>query len=190
MNVEGAPAVGKTELCEALGWARSTLDRRLLSDGNFPVRKRGHRGGGWEFDLAAVKTYLGLATPAAPLAPTESPPPAPPPAEVISIAPRAEHQGEATARQRRDSLQAELMADTLRRKRGELVEAAEMRMVLSTVIAKLGQGLNGLPDVLTRRLSLPETAAPVIRQEIEDLRRAMVAELRGTLGQPEPAADG
>lgn len=168
--------VGKKELCAQLGWTRPKLDRRLDSDPNFPVRRRGSATGGWEFDIAAVDAYLTGGV----LSRTEEPPPAA--AVNIEAQPLArEHAAEATARQRRDTVQAQLLEDRLRRQRGELVEAEPLKLKLATAVTKLSSGLNSLPDVLARRLQLPEAAAAVVRQEIEDARRAFFAELRDLL---------
>ncbi|MHB9833837.1 hypothetical protein Q8F57_003260 [Paraburkholderia terrae] len=195
--------IGKAALCEALGWSRPTLDRRLDRDASFPVSKRGTRAGGWEFDLAAVRAYLNgdAPRPAVRAAKVEqlsvpkSTKGAPiaddplqeeysgakytvvPPAGVEPVV----HTGEQTARQRRDAVQAEILEDKLRRDRGELVVAEQMRHVLTTMLAKLGQGMDRLPDQLVERLGLPEAAGDTIRMVIDDLRRQMVDETRGLL---------
>lgn len=173
------PLVGKKELAERLGWSRPTLDRRIDQDRNFPVAMRGNQQGGWGFDLDEVKAYLGdgQAVFAAPAAePVIEPEPA-----IAAASARVEHQGEATARQRRDTMQAALFEDRLRRQRGELVEVEPLKMKLGTAVAKLSASLNGLPDTLGRRLRLPENAIAVVRQEVEDTRRALFAELRDLL---------
>jgi hypothetical protein len=195
--------IGKAALCEALGWSRPTLDRRLDRDASFPVSKRGTRAGGWEFDLAAVRGYLNGDAPKpvvrAPKVEKLSVPqstkgapiddePLPeeyagakhtvvPPAGVEPVV----HSGEQTARQRRDAVQAEILEDKLRRDRGELVIAEQMRHVLTTMLAKLGQGMDRLPDQLVERLGLPEAAGDTIRIAIDDLRRQMVDETRSLL---------
>lgn len=53
----GSP-IGKQQLCVTLGWSRARLDRRIESDPGFPVLQRGTRGGGWLFDVSAVKTHI------------------------------------------------------------------------------------------------------------------------------------
>lgn len=159
--------VGKKQLCERLGWSRMKLDRRLDADESFPVLKRGTQAGGWEFDAEAVAAYLepeeereivaeDLATPAG----------------------RAARE-DLTARQRRDLAQAQLHEDKLRRQRAELVEVAELRMALSEGVARMSVSLNKLAETLVRRLNLPETAIPTIRQEIDEVRRQLVTGLRG-----------
>lgn len=184
--------VGKASLCEALGWARPRLDRRLDSDQLFPVAKRGTRAGGWEFDLAAVTAYLGGETApatvpaAAPSAPRPTAPAAPaavkytyvPPAGVEPVV----HTGEQSARQRRDAVQAEILEDKLRRDRGELVQVEVMRQVLNTMLAHLGKGLDRLSDQIVEKLGLPEESIADIRAVTDDLRRAMADELRVLLG--------
>jgi hypothetical protein len=188
-------AIGKAALCAALGWTRPRLDRRLDSDGKFPVAKRGTRAGGWEFDLAAVLSYLGGE--ASIEAPVEAPasmkpksaarPPidsrtpmaapkftAVPPAGVEPVV----HTGEQSARQRREAVQAEILEDKLRRDRGELVQVEVMRQVLNTMLAHLGKGLDRLSDQVVERCRLPEEYADQIRVVTDDLRRAMADELR------------
>jgi len=51
--------LGKRDLAALLNWSRPTLDRRLANDPIFPVVTRGAREGGWTFDIAAVRKYLG-----------------------------------------------------------------------------------------------------------------------------------
>jgi hypothetical protein len=193
--------IGKAALCEALGWSRPTLDRRLERDASFPVSKRGTRAGGWEFDLASVRAYLNgdapiavtrrppvqKQAPAAPIraAEIERPADVPPEAKYTVVPPAGTepvvHTGEQTARQRRDAVQAEILEDKLRRDRGELVVAEQMRHVLSAMLARLGQGLDRLPDQLVERLGLPETSGDAMRGVIDDLRRVMVDETRALL---------
>jgi len=191
--------IGKAALCAALGWTRPRLDRRLDSDGSFPVAKRGTRAGGWEFDLAAVRAYLGaepaIEVPAeasksikpksAARAPIDSRTPfaeskftVVPPAGVGPVV----HSGEQTARQRRDAVQAEILEDKLRRDRGELVQVEVMRQVLNTMLVHLGKGLDRLSDQVVERCRLPEEYADQIRVVTDDLRRAMADELRVLLG--------
>lgn len=184
--------VGKAELAQALRWSRPKLDRRLDEDPRFPVLKRGQRGGGWEFDLPAVLAYLGVTSvgDARPAPQTTNKPSAPPasrkPAKAAAAraeapldgAPGVQHHGEQTAAQRLKNAQAAREEDKLRQARRELVEAEEMRMVLGTMLAHLGKGLDGLPDTLVRRLGLQEEAGETIREQVDDLRRAMVNDLQ------------
>ncbi|HEX8026987.1 MAG TPA: hypothetical protein VF491_00920 [Vicinamibacterales bacterium] len=188
--------VGKAALCEALGWTRPRLDRRLESDAAFPVAKRGTRAGGWEFDVAAVKGYLsGAQTKTAP-APAEKPAARVdartdagnpyPGAKYSVVAPAGVepviHSGEQTARQRRDAVQAEILEDKLRRDRGELVQVEVMRQVLKTMLAHLGKGIDRLPDQIVERLNLAEEQSDDIRVLTDELRRVMADELRVLLG--------
>lgn len=161
--------VGKKGLCEALGWSRMRLERRLESDPLFPVEKRGTQAGGWEFDVDHVLEYLGAA-----LDDDDEEDDAPRPA-------RVQHAAEETARSRLNQAQAELAEDKLRMRRGELVEAEPLKMALSDAITRLGAGLNSLPETLTRRLNLPESAGPIIRQEVDQLRRQLHVKLREVL---------
>jgi phage terminase Nu1 subunit (DNA packaging protein) len=186
--------VGKAELAAAIGWTRPRLDRRLDQDPNFPVKKRGTRAGGWEFDLPAVLAYLaGAEAPAPAKAAKKSkaePKKAAPDAQVLPYegvpdAPGISHRGESTASQRLKNAQAARVEDGLRKDRRELVEAEEMRIVLGTMLARLGKGLDSLPDMVTKRLGLQEEASDVIRTMVDELRGAMVADLRTLLAKPQ-----
>ncbi|MFP3186796.1 MAG: hypothetical protein RXS25_39520 [Paraburkholderia sp.] len=188
--------VGKAALCEALGWTRPRLDRRLESDAAFPVAKRGTRAGGWEFDVAAIQAYLSgpqaksaLATEKKPAARVDARSDAgnPYPGAKYSVVPPAGveplvHSGEQTARQRRDTVQAEILEDKLRRDRGELVQVEVMRQVLNTMLAHLGKGIDRLPDQIVEKLGLHEEQGDDIRILTDDLRRVMADELRVLLG--------
>lgn len=192
--------IGKATLCEALGWTRPKLDRRLDSDVNFPIAQRGTRAGGWAFDLAAVRAYLetGSRTPAPTQAATSadvhfdqrSDPKAsgnPYPGAKYSVVPPAGvepvvHAGEQSARQRRDAVQAEILEDKLRRDRGELVQAEVMRQVITKMLVHLGKGLDRLADQVVDKLGLPQENADEIRDLTDDLRATMVDELNVLLG--------
>lgn len=158
--------VGKKQLCEALGWSRMKLDRRLDDDDMFPVVTRGTQSGGWEFDVDVVEAYLEPEIEREEVAEDLNSP--------AGIAARAE----LTARQRRDLAQAQLHEDKLRRLRGDLVEVADLRMALSEAVTRTSTSLNSIAETLVRRLKLPETAIPVIQQEVDEVRRQLVAGLR------------
>ncbi|MBN3851997.1 hypothetical protein G3N59_01265 [Paraburkholderia sp. Ac-20340] len=182
--------IGKAALCDALGWTRPKLDRRLDGDEAFPIAKRGTRAGGWEFDLAAVKAYLAGGVSAARPAPTRAAASAdanPYPGAKFTVVPPAGvepvvHSGEQTARQRRDMVQAEILEDKLRRDRGELVQAEVMRQVITKMLVHLGKGMDRLADQVVEKLGLPEENADVIRELTDDLRTTMVDELKVLLG--------
>lgn len=193
--------IGKAALADALGWTRPKLDRRLDSDGSFPILKRGTRAGGWEFDLTAVRAYLSgesassrrpapkAAARAASAAPADNPRPDAryvvlPPASSVpppGVEPVA-HSGEQSARQRRDMVQAEILEDKLRRDRGELVQAEVMRQVITKMLVHLGKGMDRLADQVVEKLGLPEESAEAIRDLTDDLRTTMVDELKVLLG--------
>ncbi|QCO14006.1 hypothetical protein D3869_01470 [Azospirillum brasilense] len=93
----------------------------------------------------------------------------------------AKHQGEATAKQRKDTVQSAILEDKLALSRGQLVEAEEMRTVISTMLAHLASGLEGIPVLLIKRLNLSEDDLPVLREIVDDLRAQMVQDLRKVL---------
>lgn len=156
--------VGKKQLADELGWSRGRLDRRLEEDATFPILTRGDQAGGWSFDLAAVLKHLQA-----------------------DLERDTASRTEMTARQRRDMAQAQLHEDKLRRQRGELVEAGDLKQALSETVTRVGVALNTLADVLVRRLNLPETALPIVRQEVDAIRRQLVTGLRDLLDPSDPA---
>lgn len=182
MSAPAAQTVGKSGLAAAIGWTRPTLDRRLKSDPNFPVKKRGNQAGGWEFDPVAVRAYLG-GEPAAPaidqaqLRDAIKPPELPPPSVAPTVRqPRRSqhHQGEATARQRKDAADAALRENKLKVENGELVDRGQLRQDLSQVIASLGEDMDALPEEIAKAFNRPDDA-PQIREVIDKVRTRMVA---------------
>lgn len=194
-----ANSVGKIELAQLLGWSRPRLDKRLETDAAFPVLRRKRGPGGYQFDPQAVATYLGVTLPsAAEIARKngEFPPDErrlgsiaiPPTAGAAvstpvlrnseELAGGARHAGEATARQRRDQAQAAMLEDKLKRQRSELMDRAEVDMVVGTAFSHLAKGLDGLADMVVKKLGLPEETADSIRALTDDLRVKLVNDLR------------
>lgn len=161
----------KKRLCEALGWSRMKLDRRLEADPAFPVVVKGVQGEPWQFDYEAVLEHLQPDGDALDDADGQS---AEPPRKVA-------HSGEETARQRRDAAQAMLLEDKIRKSRGDLVEAGPLKLALSETVTRMSTSLNSMADTLVRRLNLPESALPVIRSELDGIRRQLVVGLRDVL---------
>ena len=168
--------IGKKDLCEKLGWSRPTLDKRLKEDPNFPVKKRGGRGGGWLFDEADVRSYLnGSDTEIAADADQEH-------REAYIQAPRrVTHGGEATATQRYKESQAALNEDRLLRQRGELVEASDVRQALSTMLAELKSSLTDLPGLLGKEFDWSEREIQSVRLKVEASMRQMSKRIREQL---------
>jgi phage terminase Nu1 subunit (DNA packaging protein) len=183
VKTAGAATVGKKELCEALGWSRPKLDRRLNSDRSFPVVSRGDRGGGWKFDLHQVVAYLNGAPSEVGLPQAVDPDEEAPPAPVVLAAVRQQHQGEATARQQRDQADADLKIDRLKRSRGELVEASEMRMVVDTTLVELRSALLAMPDALAQEFGLSERVSYAMKGKVEGMMRTTIQTLRQKLVQ-------
>jgi phage terminase Nu1 subunit (DNA packaging protein) len=152
--------LGKAELAQALGWSRPRLDRRLAADPYFPIVTQGDGTGGWEFDLEAVKAHL---------AETEK-------AETL------------TPRARRETAMAVAFEMKNQREAGELVRAEGVVTAITTAMAQFGKSLDSLPEALARRLGLPADRVPVIREEVDRMRRAMVVDLRKVIDQNRDAA--
>lgn len=174
-----AATIGKKELCEALGWSRPKLDRRLKSDGNFPVAGRGDQSGGWQFDLQRVRDYLGGVTrPKAkrqPKAVARAAAPEPEPLPIPRPVRRsADHAGEATAKQRKDEADAQLKEMKVAAAAGSLVPREEVEQVLQLICAGLGNDLDALPEEIVKACGLPTEALEVIRKKIDAARENMV----------------
>lgn len=173
----------KLALCTALGWSRPKLDRRLKADPNFPVRKRGNSRGGWEFDLPVVLQYLAQNPPA----PKPGRPPLKPDAPAADAAPAlpadgpVQHQGEATAKQRRDEAQAAMLEDKLRRERGELLEREPVRQVIADVMVRINKALDHLPLQICKKLGLREDQAEPIAALIQAQQTELAASLDAAL---------
>lgn len=207
LYTQGATAtVGKKELAAALGWSRPTLDKRVKTDPNFPVVSRGDQSGGWHFHIPAVQAYLAGAPAAAPpaidrnqLRDSVKPPPAaqavraqtPAPAPAPSPRRSAYHQGEATARQRKDEADAGLKEMRLQERAGELVARDRMRQMSATVIANLAAGFDSLAGEIVKRQSLPAEMEPAIQAQLDEMRQAWVTQSLAALDAElaaEPAA--
>ena len=192
-----AATIGKKELAAALNWSRPKLDRELLRNRNFPVVSRGDQSGGWQFDLEAVRAYLNGAPAPAPdtkkKAAAKTPPAidkaqlrdaVAPPLPAPSPSPRrsAQHAGEASARQRKDEADAGLRELKLEVERGKYVLREEVRQVLISIFAGLGNDLDALPEEITKRCDLPESLAETIRALIDEARRTMAKRAESLLG--------
>lgn len=185
---ENSAAIGKKELCARLGWARPTLDHRLNRDAHFPVRSRGGKGGGWEFDYDQVVAYLAGA-PAATSPPSDDEVDDGEGAYLVDLdevrherrVGKTEHKGEATARQQRDQADAELKQDRLKRSRAELVQATAMRNALETILVELRSALLGMPDSLVKEFDLSERVGLAMKGKIEGMMRTSVLTLKQQL---------
>lgn len=190
--------IGKKELCQALGWSRPKLDRRLQSDPDFPVVSRGDQSGGWKFNLKAVEKHLGGVTrpetsagkaakkkTAKPRTPAQTEPRATSaPAAAPKTAPRrsAYHSGEATAKQRKDDADATLREMKVAEMAGDLVPAGQVAQVFSLICTSLASDLDALPEEIVRTCHLPLEASEVIRSRIDAIRTAMVIHGEQILG--------
>ncbi|HHY6929406.1 TPA: hypothetical protein ACV4T7_003332 [Burkholderia ambifaria] len=170
--------VSKSALCRLLGWSRPKLDLRLETDPHFPVASRGVKGGGWRFDTADVVAYLGGAVSQVGStgldATTRS-------TSRLPHAATVEHRGEHSARQRRDAVQAEILADKLRRDRGELVQTDEMRRVIRSLQSGINTGLDRLVAPVAELVGAASAEA-IVRELVDELRDMMAADLSQLLG--------
>jgi hypothetical protein len=181
-----AEFVDKQELCALLSWSRPRLDRTIERDANFPVYARGTgRGAPWKFDPDAVLQYLGV-TPLAARQPagdargrragdSDAAPRSSAPATPIG------HRGEATARQKRELLQAMILVDKIKLSRGELYEGSAINQILGEEMASLGAFLNSLPENIIRVFGLPGSLQEPMAALIADERRKFVANVRRRL---------
>jgi phage terminase Nu1 subunit (DNA packaging protein) len=162
--------LGKKELCKALGWNRPKLDRVLKRDENFPIISRGDQSGGWCFDLEAVQKYLAGDTKPPHQEDGVSVPPAQPGRR------SAYHQGEASAKQRKDSAEADFREIKVAELAGDLVPKAQVEQVLSTLIVHLANELDGLPEQIVKACGIPFEATEGIRKKIDLFRANIVAD--------------
>jgi phage terminase Nu1 subunit (DNA packaging protein) len=168
----------KRDLCDALNWSRPTLDAHLLRDRNFPVIRRGSRGVEWQFDTEDVLAYLrGNVATAGSQGDTH-------PVSREGSGTRVVHVGEATSRQRRDIVQAEILEEKLRRDRGELVLSADVKRVLSTILTHIGTSLDRFGGQLARHLNTSTSGEAAIRALLDELKSGARHELRSLLGDP------
>lgn len=156
------PLLSKTDLCTALRWGRPRLDRRLDADPAFPVAQRGRRGGGWRFDLAAVRRYLGADAADQPAA----------------------HAGELSARQRVELAKAALLEVKLRKARGELIPVERFRLALDAGIGRLAAWLDRFPEQAVKILGLPEDRAELLQHAQDGWRNDLVDEIERLLADP------
>lgn len=201
------PLVDKMRMAQLLGWSRPALDRRIDSDPEFPVvkRGRGHRDP-WQFDPRAVIAHVqGEAGPQAALfsgpdraviddrtehaiaeaarlsAPKVVPPVQKPAAKIV-------HLGEASAAQKLKAVQAEQQLDKLRTSRGQLVEASAVADLVAGFCVSLGRALDALGERIAREAGLDAEQAEEVRTLIDDARRTAVSEHLARL-LPEVAAE-
>lgn len=175
MSAAGLEIVGKQRLAEFLGWSRPTLDKRINDDPNFPVRKIGDQSGGWEFDLDAVRKYLGKGAKPAREQPKRTRTP--------SRRPSAYHEGEANARQRKDQIDALLKLDKLKRSRRELVEVAEIEAALEIVFAAFVEELSSAGARIAKLNGLPDEIGDAIQEAMDAARGRIVARVTSELGK-------
>ncbi len=202
--------IGKKELAAALGWSRPKLDRRLLSDPNFPVLNRGDQSGGWKFDLAGVQTYLdGRGTPAQAVpAPSSAAsaidlaqlrdavaPPTPQPAATVVASPgvatpprkSAHHVGEASAKQRKDEAEAKLKELKLGELLGEYMLRVEAEQVAAEVFVAFAGELDAAPeDILKARgMDLSGEGVEKVRKVLDGIRFTLHQKLAPMLERSE-----
>lgn len=195
--------VGKRDLCAVLGWARSKLDHRLKTDPGFPCVRKGDQSGGWEFDPAAVRAHLAgrpsiaaraldsvqLKDTIAPARQRSSPEPRA--SHARSSAPTrrsADHKGEATARQRKDGAQADMIELKLGVERGRYVDVEHMRQCVTMLVVHFAKALDVMPENLARDLELPDTAVSAIRKFMDDVRTQLHRDVSETFREPDAAA--
>jgi hypothetical protein len=178
-----AELIGKKELARRLNWARTRLDRRLRTDPLFPVEAHGDQAGGWVFDYERIAAYLEGAPPAERLA--SAPGGGRAPAVVIPRWRSAHHAGEASARHRRDTVDAELREDRLRSSRAELVDRREVARALRPVIDELTRHLEHMPALIAERLERNDLL-PTIEALIAPIREELLTSAAPLL---EPSTD-
>jgi len=210
VNAQQPLIVDKLRLCQVLGWARTTLDKRLREDSNFPVLKAGAgKRDPWQFDANEVLAYVRSGALARSSHPTlfedESPPDIklmvstevltaaaqatartalpPPQVRAAERTPqRAVHGGEATAASRLKLAQALAAEDKIQTSRAELLQRHQVVGAVATLLAQIGKALDSLPEQILQVAGLEPRLADTIRDLIDDARRNAVNEFVGELG--------
>lgn len=146
---------GKAELAARLTWTRDRLDRFLAQHPDFPVVHRASKGVPWRFDIDAALAYVEAA--------------------------EAKQKGNAdpTPRSRHELAKAVEVEDRNRIRRGELVEAEEVRAAIATMLAVLSKSLDGAADEIGQELNLTETQILKVRELLDAKRVAAATELEG-----------
>ncbi len=166
-------ALTKSALAKELGWARTTLDRRLRADTKFPVKEKNRGRDGWKFDLDDVRAHLQVAPERGPGRPAKEPA-----AEGKRVPATMQHLGEATETQLKKRVERQMLEDKLRKSRLELMEREPTKQAIQMMLGNLGTNLNALPEKIVRKLAMPAEAALTIRAVIDEVRQHMVNDLR------------
>jgi phage terminase Nu1 subunit (DNA packaging protein) len=187
-DAPAAQVVGKKQLCEILGWSRPTLDSRIARDRLFPVVSHGGKGGGWEFDVATVKAYLGATAGRIETAAIEA---AVEQGEVLRFKPAGHTQtrDETSASARLKDAQAALSEDKLRKARGDLVEAGPTAQVLGELMVNLRSELLNIPDQVGRDMDLSDRAVALMKRQVENALRTAARTLKQKLAETAFPAD-
>lgn len=153
-KAEEAPALlTKGELAARLGWTRDRLDRAIAADpDNFPISVRGTKTEPWGFDLARVRAYLDDAD-------------------------RKKPAADITPRGRRELASAMKLEDELRASRGETVEAGPLRETLAGALLTWAEHDNTASDTIGSRLGLTPEETMLVREVLDDRRRALAKAL-------------
>ena len=149
--------VGKLEMARLLGWSAPKLDRELRNDHNFPVISPGGKGVEWQFDAAAVLTFVRMqegptqaGLPGLPLSPT----------------------------QRKNEASAKLLEMQLERQLGEMVPRAEVLAVAGAAFQRLGKALETLPSQVGREFNWSPQHIAEVRARIDEFRNNFARDLQ------------
>lgn len=186
-----ADLVNKRELAKILRCSLPTVGALLDRYPDFPVERRGSNGVEWQFDPAAVTTFLQRRREDETAAAAEQhreraalldqfrlP--------IDDLAPPAD--ATLTPQQRLATARARALEDKMAREAGLLVPTSQVRATLSTTLAQLNQFLAALPGTLGRQYNLPDPVVRDMRRRIEAQQRQLVAQL-GALAPPDTAPD-
>lgn len=163
--------LNRDELAQAMGVSLPTVDR-WVRDG-CPVMQRGGNGRPYAFDLGQVKAWR----------------------DGIVMEEQADERRRReliaqqelellggvddglTAKDRRAVMEAELVTNKVRRERGELVESAEVNLMLERLFRTIANNLQLIPSRLEKRLQLSPSVVAELQSAIDDIQEGVAREL-------------
>lgn len=155
-------------LATALNASVPTLRKAIRDNANFPVARRGSKGNDWLFDLAAARAWWTQYIRERPKTRGDQILPG---RERDGVRPgvlsRNAEPGGLSISQRKTTLETALLADRLRKERGELVEVGPLRAELESDIVAFRTSLSHYPAEMAKLLGLSAETQRVMQEAME-----------------------
>ena len=155
-------------LATALNASVPTLRRAIRDNADFPVARRGSKGNDWLFDLAAARAWWTQYIRERPKTRGDQILPS---REREGVRPgvlsRNAEPGGLSISQRKTTLETALLADRLKKERGELVEVGPLRAELESDIVAFRTTLNSYPAEMAKLLGLSAEAQHAMQEAME-----------------------